>query len=291
MKKLFYCIGALAITFILVSGIVLAADGKSVAPQDFFTDGFRCVKNDDAGNTYTIVEYSANVYTNIIPGEIQGYKITRIGDGAFKNKPYIVGRIDIPDSVISIGKDAFSGCSNIRGIYCGSGLVEIGDNAFSNCKELKEIHLSNVKSIGTEAFSECPGLSEEFEIPQSVNSLGDRVFSLSNVKNVKFVSITAPKITINTFDGNPGLKVSVPEIGKGYTKENYWPVDTDYYVVSGDLDRNGQVDTADAAVALNLFKYKNYTSEDIKIGDMDKNGIIDTADAAVILNVFKYGSN
>ena len=61
--------------------------------------------------------------------------------------------------------------------------------------------------------------------------------------------------------------------------------------LKGDLDRNGQVDTADAAVALNLFKYKNFTDEDIAIGDMDENGIIDTADAAEILNVFKYKGN
>ena len=58
----------------------------------------------------------------------------------------------------------------------------------------------------------------------------------------------------------------------------------------GDLDGNGQVDTADAAVALNLFKYNNATAQDIAVGDMDGNGIIDTADAAEILNVFKYGS-
>ena len=61
--------------------------------------------------------------------------------------------------------------------------------------------------------------------------------------------------------------------------------------LKGDLDRNGQVDTADAAVALNLFKYKNFTEDDIAIGDMDENGIIDTADAAEILNVFKYKGN
>ena len=58
--------------------------------------------------------------------------------------------------------------------------------------------------------------------------------------------------------------------------------------LKGDLDKNGQVDTADAAIALNLYKYKNATEEDIKIADMDGNNVIDTADAAEILNMFKY---
>ena len=56
----------------------------------------------------------------------------------------------------------------------------------------------------------------------------------------------------------------------------------------GDLNKDGLVDSADAAIALNLYKYNNATTEDIKIGDMDENGIIDSADAAMILNVFKY---
>ena len=59
-------------------------------------------------------------------------------------------------------------------------------------------------------------------------------------------------------------------------------------ILKGDLDKNGEIDTADAAVALNLFKYKNYSKEDMQIGDMDNNGVIDTADAAEILNIFKY---
>ena len=59
----------------------------------------------------------------------------------------------------------------------------------------------------------------------------------------------------------------------------------------GDLDRNGQVDTADAAVALNLFKYKNFDNLDMIIGDLDGNKVIDTADASEILNMFKYGNS
>lgn len=64
-------------------------------------------------------------------------------------------------------------------------------------------------------------------------------------------------------------------IGKGYTK--------------GDLSGDGLVDSADAAIALNLYKYNNANEDDITVGDMDNNGIIDSADAAMILNAYKYG--
>lgn len=65
-------------------------------------------------------------------------------------------------------------------------------------------------------------------------------------------------------------------IGKGYIK--------------GDLSGDGLVDSADAAIALNLYKYNNANEDEITIGDMDGNEIIDSADAAMILNAYKYGN-
>lgn len=58
---------------------------------------------------------------------------------------------------------------------------------------------------------------------------------------------------------------------------------------NGDINIDGIVDSADAAIALNLYKYNNATAVDIQIGDMDANGILDSADAAMILNTYKYG--
>lgn len=57
----------------------------------------------------------------------------------------------------------------------------------------------------------------------------------------------------------------------------------------GDINKDGLVDSADAAIALNLYKYNNVTTEDLQTGDMDENGMLDSADAAMILNTFKYG--
>ena len=56
----------------------------------------------------------------------------------------------------------------------------------------------------------------------------------------------------------------------------------------GDINQDGLIDSADAAIALNLYKYNNATEVEIELGDMDNNGMIDSADAAMILNVFKY---
>lgn len=58
----------------------------------------------------------------------------------------------------------------------------------------------------------------------------------------------------------------------------------------GDINADGLVDSADAAIALNIYKYNNATQDDITVGDLDGNDIIDSADAAIILNKYKYGN-
>ena len=59
---------------------------------------------------------------------------------------------------------------------------------------------------------------------------------------------------------------------------------------NGDINIDGLIDSEDAAIALNLYKYNNATPVDIQVGDMDGNGMIDSADAAIMLNTYKYGN-
>lgn len=60
--------------------------------------------------------------------------------------------------------------------------------------------------------------------------------------------------------------------------------------LKGDLDRNGVVNSNDAAMALDLYNNNSATDEDIKIGDMDNDGVINSNDAAAILDVYNAGN-
>ncbi len=60
-------------------------------------------------------------------------------------------------------------------------------------------------------------------------------------------------------------------------------------LIIGDLDNSGAVNSDDAAIALDLYRYGNATDEDILIGDIDENGIINSDDAALILDIYRYG--
>ena len=67
----------------------------------------------------------------------------------------------IPNSVTSIGKAAFSGCSGLTSVTIPNSVTSIGDSAFRGCSGLTSVSIpKSVTSIGGYAFSYCSGLTK-----------------------------------------------------------------------------------------------------------------------------------
>ena len=82
----------------------------------------------------------------------------------------------IPDTVASIGCDAFNCCRNLTNIEISNSVENIGENAFFDCSSLISIEIPNaVKSIGDCAFVDCSSLTS-IDIPDSVESIGFDAF-------------------------------------------------------------------------------------------------------------------
>ena len=74
-----------------------------------------------------------------VDGEI--YPVTEIGEGAFKDRTDIT-RVVIPSTVVTVGKEAFSGCTSLREVEAEDDekLLSCGADAFKDCP-IEELYL------------------------------------------------------------------------------------------------------------------------------------------------------
>ena len=102
-----------------------------------------------------------------IPSEIDGYKVTGIGDLAFFNCGHITG-VTIPEGVTIIGHRAFAGCNSLKSITIPTSVRWIGMWAFYGCENLLSVVIpESVISIGYDAFRGCTGL-KNITVPKGV---------------------------------------------------------------------------------------------------------------------------
>ncbi len=85
-------------------------------------------------------------------------------------------KVYLPDGLIEIGDQAFSGCSRLKDIFLPRTVKSIGASAFENCSGLESIHSSDgLLTIKKRAFAGCTSL-ESFFFPDAIKKIGDQSF-------------------------------------------------------------------------------------------------------------------
>ena len=124
--------------------------------------------------TIEITGYSGSAENIVIPAQIDGKSVTRIGNNAFEKSS--AKEIVIPDSVTEIGSQAFSGCGKLTGVSIPNSVTMIRDRAFFDCNSLASITIpDSVTDIELQAFCNCTSL-KSVTIPASVTDIGDEAF-------------------------------------------------------------------------------------------------------------------
>lgn len=92
-----------------------------------------------------------------------------IGAGAFKNNWRLMGVLEIPADVQSVGERAFDGCRSLDGVVFGTGVENVGQYAFNMCSGIGSIVCKGLYPayVQTGAFDGVPKDNFTVEVPES----------------------------------------------------------------------------------------------------------------------------
>ena len=129
--------------------------------------------------------------------------VVTIGDDAFHGSD--IETLEVPSSVTQINEHAFEYCRKMTSITLPEGLKEIPGDAFLGCSSLKNITIpESVTSIGFCTFYGCKSL-ETLVIPNHVEKLDDQAFyECSGLKTVTIGS-SVTSIGSSAFSGCSSL--------------------------------------------------------------------------------------
>lgn len=153
MKRIFrktrtvFCLVALAL--ILSCGFMLVPNADRVranaAGSEDYT--FRLINND---TEYSIGALNKNMTVAVIPDTYNGLPVT------------------------AITNNGFMACRQLMKVYLPRSVKTIGLAAFMNCANLEKVYMSELISIGQQAFALCPKL-DTMVLPASIGEMGATV--------------------------------------------------------------------------------------------------------------------
>lgn len=177
-----------------LESIVIPASARTVGERAFYGCGAQTL---EIAEGVTSIGASAFEQCKKIERAVIPNSVTDVGISAFKDctglTQAVIGNgvtalpdemflrcglseITFPETLQSIGVNAFGGCESLYSLRLPNSLVELGNSAFRGCTNLRTITLpQTLSTIGSYAFAQCKSL-KALDIPDCVAEIGDWIF-------------------------------------------------------------------------------------------------------------------
>lgn len=163
----------------------------------------------------------------------------------------------IPNSVTSIGSNAFVGCSGLASVTIPNTVTYIGMNAFWGCSGLTSLTLPNsVTYIYSSAFAYCSSLTSvfsEIKNPFKINNVFNGISSAAELIVPK-----GTKAAYETTEGwNQFSKIAEADDAKSFTENGiYYKLKSDGTLEVTGLDKSTTVADIPSSITINGTKYR-----------------------------------
>ncbi len=205
-----------AVVFFIVCAIIsLLATPTALADEMIVSGDFEYyispdTAHEDYRGTVVITKYLGNDAEVVVPSEIDGKIVSSIDDMAFyKNET--LKSVQLPDTLVGIGVDAFAFCKSLESVNIPEGIKDLSP-AFRSCEKLESVVIpEGVKRIEQGMFRDCTSL-KNVSLPNSLKIIDGSVFeNCTSLKNISIPNGVA-EIGVNAFGGCTALsEISLPE--------------------------------------------------------------------------------
>ncbi len=167
----------------------------------------------------TLIQYAVAGNTQfILPNGV-----TAIADKACYGMPFT--EIIVPDTVVTIGYNAFENCTKAESAYIPSSVTVLRSDVFSGCTSLKTVTIdAQVTRIND--FGRRNAITE-LTLPETATSVADSVFIGDSLRTVRLRSSQAPSISYSIYPQGKdpqaelikraaNVRIFVPEGAQGY---------------------------------------------------------------------------
>ena len=226
MKKMMFALA------LLLCALCLSAGAEENKPEEFTSGDYQYILLEDG--TAEIKKYSGKAETLEIPDQLDGHRVTGIGQNVFFWRNSLTS-VTIPDSVTQVGINPFKNCDKLQTIRVSPDhpYLAVIDNALFSKPDKRLICYpcgvkgsaytipQGIRVIEYCAFFGCSGLTS-VTIPDSVTNIGDFAFSRCS----GLISVTIPdsvtSIGKNAFKGCDSLTLTVTRdsYAAQYCKDN-----------------------------------------------------------------------